>query len=340
MSTLAPLEALNKVVDNEVANLRLVGARTLANLYNAGRVREYRKTTIDWDVDAGGGQVAIEPVTQNGQNTLTDTIIPAQLRIGRYRVKHQFPVSRVAIQEAKQVAPAALQDLFGGHVRRGLTHILRESNRLFFAGDGTAVNGEVVGISKVLDPAYNYAGINVTAFTNWKAVTLTNATARALTRDLLLDFDEAVMMNETSYNMIVCHPTTAKAYTKLFDNIAGGGGLPTTEEPNSTKRVDLGHGGRYYSATPIVEDPMCPVGQFIAMDLADINVYGFSLANDPMPMSQYETRIVSNPSFGMPIHISELPSMNSAVRVFEMYCLPQVQVFNRKSVQGILNLTV
>lgn len=59
-----------------------------------GRTATRENTSIDWDIDVGGGGVAWESVTQDGQDTSTDDVVPAQLRIGSYRVKHQFSTLR------------------------------------------------------------------------------------------------------------------------------------------------------------------------------------------------------------------------------------------------------
>jgi hypothetical protein len=338
MSSLTALEALNRVVEDTVVNLRLVGARTLANLYENGSIKTATKTTLDWDALAGGGGVAWESTDQDGANTATDVTVPAKLFIGSHRIKDQFSVSRVALREAATLAPDDLKDLFGAHIRSGLTHILREINRVIWVGDGTPATGNVVGLNRVMDATFAYAGVDPAAYPEWQAVALTNATPRALTRDLLLDYEEAIINRETYYNSVVTSPSAAKNYTKLFDTIAGGSSVTKMVDDKKQPAVDLGHGARYYNGLPIVEDPMCPAGQFTTLNLDEIFLYSFDVStkvDDP----DDDSRIISSKTMGLNVHLSKLPSNNSAVHRFELFVIPQLQVKNRKAVQAIRNLS-
>lgn len=302
------------------------------------RTSTRENTSIDWDIDVGGGGVAWESVTQDGQDTDTDNVVPAQLRIGSYRVKHQFKISKVAITEAASRAPEELKDLFGAHVTRGLTHITREVNRALYLADGTAAFGQMIGLNSVIDNTSSYAGISPVAFPSWKSIVLGNGTNRNLSKDLLLDLDEAVANNETMYDSIVMSPTTAKAYNKLFD-IQGATNTPIILKSSDGRfpEVDLGHGARYYNGYPIVEDPLCPTGIIYFMNSADITLYTFKMRSGSAQSSQYE-EVVTNNVYGLNLHISELPSNNSAVRKFELFVLPQLRVFSRKSVMVIKDL--
>lgn len=331
------MEALNRVIDDKVANLRLTSAKLLTALNEKNRTATRENTSIDWDIDVGGGGAAWESVTQDGQDTSTDDVVPAQLRIGSYRVKHQFKVSKVAITEAASRAPEELKDLFGAHVTRGLTHITREVNRALYLADGTAAFGQMVGLNSVINNTSSYAGINPTTYTSWKSIVLGNGTARNLTKDLLLDLDEAVANNETMYDAIVMSPTTAKAYNKLFD-LQGANNTPIILTSDGRfPEVDLGHGARYYNGYPIIEDPLCPNGIIYFMNSADITLFTFKMRSGSAKPSQYE-EVVTNNVYGLNLHISELPSNNSAVRKFELFVLPQLRVFSRKSVMVIKDL--
>lgn len=306
------------------------------NLSQMNRLNTKKNTTIDWDVDVAGGAAAIEAVTVDGADTNTDNVVPAQLRIGNYRLKHQFKISRVAIAEAASRAPEELQNLFNAHVDRGITHICRQMNGLLYTGNALAASGEVVGLTKVAEDAYAYAGVNPATYPAWRVVGLGNAgVARALTKDLFYDLEEQVTISETMYDMIVCSPSVAKTYNKLFDTLNAGVAQSMAND-GQFRNVDLGHGGRYYNGRPLIEDPQCPTGMIYFINSADVTLHTFRFDQTP-ELSQQE-KVVVNRAYGLNLHISELPSNNSAVRKFEMYILPQLQVFNRKSVQIIRDL--
>lgn len=338
---LTPVEALNKVVDDRLANLRLTSARTLMNLAERNRLATKQDTNINWDVEVGGGAIAIEAMTADGADTATDNVVPANIRIGNYRVKHQFRISRVAIAEAAQRAPQELSNLFSSHVDRGITHIAREINRLIYLGDGSAASGEVIGINQVANDTYSYGGISPTTYPAWRALNFGNpttpGTARSLTKSMFLDLEQRINEQEAAYDMIVTSPAIATSYNKLFDAMPNSGVEAILSNNGSFKNVDLGHGGRYYQGVPIVEDPMCPAGTIYFLNSSDITLHTFRLPQAPA-MSQQE-QIVTTGAWGMNLHISELPSNNSAVRKFELFVIPQLQVFTRKALIVLKDLS-
>lgn len=319
----------------------MTSAIFLQQLYSASRMSSKTNTTIDWDVSVDGGNAAIEPVTADGANTATDNTVPANLRIGRYRIKHQFSLSRVDLSEAASRAPQELQNLFNAHVDRGLNHLLRSLNQLLFTGDGTAASGEVVGLSKILDNSYAYANISPVAYPAWQTIKSTGTPAgtnRALTKNILLKHDELTKIQETSWDMIICNPAMGTTYNQLFDGI-GGGMVVVKGDQGALQGVELGHGVRTYMGRPIIEDPMCPGNQLIFMQSSDLELFTFDLSTNPSPMSQVERSVASTKAWGLIINVAELPSNNSAKRTFELYVLPQFRVYNRKSIQVIADLT-
>lgn len=350
---LTPLQALNKVVENTVVDLRLTSARTIANLYNKGRVKSVRSTQINWDVVVGGAAVAIEPLTQDGADTATDNTVPANLTIGTHRVKYQFPISRVAIQEARERAPSDLVDLFGTTIRGGVIQLMRQMNQLIWNGSGTATSGNVIGLQKVLDNTYNYAGIDPVVYPDWKVPTLGNAgTARPLSKAIMNKFDKLVLNQETYYDYITCNPNVGESYANLWDSLAGGaslttdpGGTPSTVGNGAMKRIDLGHGYRNYNGMPIVEDPLSPDNQLVFMNTDDIDLITFDMGVDPnasgnVASSDHDySQVLSSKVNGMDVHIAQLPSNNSAVLRFEMFTVPQLRVRNRKSLMVIKDIT-
>lgn len=334
---LTPIEALNKVVEDRLAVAKLMGFRTLANLANKGRVKRATATQINWDVDMGGEAAAWEAVTADGSNTNTGDTVPATLSIGSHRLKHQFSISKVTIQEAANRAPEDLADLFGAYTDRAVNALFRKLNQAIWLGDGTGTYGNFVGINKVADNAAVYAGIDPATWTSWTTLKLTNASNRAFTRDLMLDMDQLVSEQESLYDLVTCTPAIAKAYTKVWDTVAANYSVPVSESSSALKSVDLGHGGRFYNGIPIAEDPQATNNAIWLMNSSDVDLYLFELSNDPA--SPGMGRHVVNNSYELPIHIAELPSNNSAVRRFEFFVLPQMRVRNRKSLMVIEKLT-
>lgn len=333
---LTPIEALNKVVEDRVAKAKLTGFRTLANLADKGRIQTIRKTNLDWDVEVGGAAAAWEAVTVNGSATATDDVVPANLRVGTHRVKHQFNISKIAMQEAASLAPEELANLLGAHTDRAVNAIMRKINIAIYQGDGTATFGNVIGLDKVADNTASYAGISPITYPSWQALRNTNATPRAFTRDIMLDVDQMVAENEAMYDFVVTTPATAKSYVKVFDTLAGNlAVMQPSDDGRTLPSVDLGHSGRYYNGYAMVEDYQASASSIYLLNLMDITLHCFELGVNPEGLGQHSI----NSSYGLPIHIAELPSSNSAVRTFEFFVLPQLQVYNRKSLIKIDQLT-
>lgn len=341
---LTPLEAMNKVVENSVVDLRSNRVTTLANLQAKDRFRTIKKTNIDWDVVVEGGGtswvgIEQEDLTNNGE----DNTVPANLRIGQYRLKHTFTISRTAIQEALTLAPTDLKNLFQEKIDTGVLQLAKQINDVIWNGDGTAAKGGVIGLNKVMDNTYNYAGISPTTYTKWVCPTLTNATNRALNRDLLLDFDYMTDLEEVNYNYISVNPSVAKTYVKIFDAIAGGAAIPQKGlDSKGAPNIELGHGDIYYNGSPIVKENRQANNQMVFMDMSQVLLYTFDLSTDPDVTSGTSKtgdaeygRIVSSMVNGMQVNMSELPSNIPTVKKFEMFTVPQLRVRNRRAIQVI-----
>merc|ERR1712178_659763 len=135
-----------------------------------GRTRDASQTTINWNADVDG-----EGNTE-----------PASLSIGQSAITHVFDLSKVEVEMAANVGVEAIKDLFKSHLDRGRTKILRDLNKAILDGDGTLSNScRVIGFDKIVDPTYNYAGINRTTYTRWRSPQLINGgTPRNLTVSL------------------------------------------------------------------------------------------------------------------------------------------------------------
>jgi hypothetical protein len=323
-STLTPVQAITLEIENKLAVAKLVASPTLRALNARGAMKTARQTQIKWDVEVGGGVAAIEAVTADGADTATDAVVAASLPIGAYRIKHQFRVSKVDMQEAANTAPTELRNLFSAHVERGVINILRTLNDLIFTGDGTNTDGQIVGLEKIAD--------NTLTYPSWAALVNTNATARALSRDLLYAIDEVVKTQESFYDLIVSTPRICTNYKKLFDTTRP---LEFVYNNEGLPNADVGLGGVTYNGRPVLEDPQCTPGTIYFLNSMDMQIYTFLMEAGPSSQigmqAQSSGEIGSTNVFGLNFNVSELPSNNSAVRKFEIYVLPQVKCHNRKS---------
>lgn len=338
-STLTPLEAITFLIEDQVAIARLRASYTLQLLYKLGRMSDAIQTQLKWDVDLAGGGAAIEAVTANGAATPTDVVKNAVLPIANYRIKHQFTISKIEMRQAAAIAPSELKNLFGNHVTRGITHILRSMNSLIYTGTGNAASAEVVGLEQVIDNAVSYAGISPVTYPLWQAYVNANAAPRALTRNLLYDIDEATVNNETMYDFIVCTPRIGTRYKSAFDTSRPLEYLYNGEDelPNA----DLGLAGLSYNGKAIIQDPQCTAGSMYFLDATEIDIASFRVDNGPDPtmgLDETPIEVASTKLLGLNINVAELPSLNSAVRVFELYLLPQFRVRNRKAVSVLKDL--
>jgi hypothetical protein len=338
MSTLTPVNVLNRVFDETIPELRLTNARFLSNLIDRGRVRTWGKSTIDWTVGAGGETTQWTAIDQDAAASNQGTTVPALLGIGSHRLEHRFTLNKVRMREAASVAPGYLKDLFGASVSTALIELMRRLNSTLLTGDGTAASGNVVGLSQVLSAA-SYAGIATATVPEWAAVRNTNATPRAFTRSLMVDQDVAIANRETTYDLVMASATTVGAYTKIFDTLGAGATLVSTNE-QAPKRIDLGHGSAYWNGMPIVQDTQMANGVIYTMDTSQVFLNFLELPAQPDGEGESLNNTAINTAFGFPIHITELPQMNPTARSFVIHIYPQLQFMNRKALQAIDQLTV
>lgn len=324
------LTALNRIMDERIATLRLSAMQTLAFLISNGRVSEQGHTTIDWDVDVSGETVATGGVNDDTVDTSTFSLVPAQLRIGQHRLYHRFTINRIALTEAASRAPGAMRDLFSAHIDTGVLALARKLNEFIYTGVGDDATAGVIGL--VGARTGNYAGINATTYPEWNYTINTAGADRALTRNLLIDFDVTLANRELMYDVITCKPEVAARYVKLFDAVTleNSAMLPA---PNQLPNVDLGHRGKSWGGKPILEDPMATANHLYFMDTSKVFLKFVTVDNQPgNPVSDVQV----NRALGVPIHIAELPSSNSLKRVFELYLMPQLQLFDRRAI-GVID---
>lgn len=332
-----PANILSRVLDAQAADLRITGARTLANFAARNMVRSVSSTTLDWPARFAGATTGTAPVETDTSKTETDKVTDANLRVGRYKVFANRPISRIAIEEARSRAPGELRNLFAEELKSAVMEIARRMNRLIYLGLGSPADAEFYGLAAVLNNTAPYATIDPLVWPEWQAIKLENGgTNRPFTRRMMLDHGIVYGNLERAYDMVVASPTTAAKYQEIFDTLAGAQSLPNRTEANALKAADLGHGGRYFQGIPIIEDPVCPDGRILTIDSSQLSMPCFTVGNDPQrPISN----IAINTAVGIPIHIAELPSSNSLYRFFELYVMPQMQVRDRSAVGGIFDIT-
>lgn len=343
---LTPLEALSKIVENQVANAyTLQGqAPTLAALYNARRMSEKKDTSINWDVKMDGANSGRKAVTATATNTDQNAVVPANLRIGRYQLFARFDINRVNLTERKLLAPTELANDLAVTIDDALDEIFSDFNQLIYTGTGSVGDAEVGGLALFGSETLPYAGIDPAVNPLWKPVVLGNGgTPRALTPQLMRKVRTAMTKSRVGFNAITLHPDTAERYEDVWAEGNGGGFIKVSDGTDpAIPRVEMATGMRTFMGVPLLEDVDAPVGSLTFWDTTQMDVYSFRMdtGEDTHAMSQTERKLVTADTFGMVMHLAELPSGNSAVRSFEMYILPQLRLRNRRKLIRLTDLAM
>ena len=336
--TLTPIDALNRVVDARFGVAKLKGFRSLANLAEMDRIRVRGNTDIRWNVDQGGAVASFEAITANGANTATDVTLPASLPSGTHRLKHQFDLSKLDVQNAANLGNDDLVALFTEYSDRAIEAIMRRLNTAIYQGDGSAGWGGIQGLSIINAVAGAYAGITVAQAPLWAPLVNDNGgTNRALTADLVRDIRRQASTNESMFDFVSCHPDMAATYEKVFETIVGAGSFAGVSRTDTALRTsDLGHGGRALSGVPIIEDPAALNNRIYLFDSSEFEIICLALMNSP---AEGIGRHVVNRSYGIPVHIQEIASDNTSVRRFEFSVYAQIKMRTRKASMEIRDLT-
>lgn len=344
MSTFAPTETLKRTINELEVDISLGRAETLDGLAKKGCLQTVKSTDLEWNVSVGGGDAAWGAFTNSGTASNTSSTVSANVSIGSYKVYHKFGINKVVLQNAKTRGVGSQKRLLERHIKDALRVIRRKVNEALWLGDGTANYGGVVGLGVVTNNTLPYANINPATWSNWIAQIIENGgVATALTKATLMDLKELIHVQETDFDCIFTSPATAKAYNTLFDSIAGD--LQLTNGYGSGE-VDLGTGDRYWHKVPLMEDSFTPNGQIITMYSPDIEVCSFDMSDADYGMMNrfgFNTNIAPITSAevnGLNVNIAMLPPNVPGVYEFEIFCLPQLRVFNRKSIQGIKDILV
>lgn len=196
---------------------------------------------------------------------------------------------------------------------------------LCYSGDGTDPSDGVIGLDKVVDNTYAYAGLDPVTYTRWTSYANTNGTNRALTSDILYDMEAGMATKGATYSAVVMNPSLVVKYKKLFENRLA------VDQVNGV--ADLGFSGCAFSGRVVVQDPRATANNVYFINSADVALHTFAL-NAAIDQLSLPSMIVNVQ--GLNVMIAQLPISNPHSVTFEMSVQAQLKVKNRRSV-GLLN---
>lgn len=334
---------LAKIIEESVPDLRLKNAVFLDYLSRRGCVVRGDHTDLYWNAIATGSQTATAAMSVAGSDQATGDAIQASLGIGAYKIYHQFSVSLVDMKNAQAAGVGKLKNLFKQNITSGMLAMRRQLNTYLWSADGTATSAGIVGVGKVLDNTIPYANIDPAAYSQWKTITQTNATPRALTRNLLYDFSRSLEEQEVYHDALFCSPTMAQTYNVLFDNVAGINAIMGGAD-RKPEMTDLGYASRAYNGAPLITDPQMPLGQIVGFNTNDIQLISMDLADadqgqiQALGLKNNLSSMASAEVGGLVVNVALLPQSNPGIISFQLLILPQLKVTNRRSIQAIMNL--
>lgn len=338
MPSLTPAAAVNHVFEQTVEQLEAPpDAITFYNLVNAGRVFTTSSKRLDWEVRSGKPTAEGIGIYAAATRQSNSTVNQAYLPIGTKRISHSFSISRIEAANAAANGITALQDLFGQHLQEAMDAILEKTSKAIQITDSST---EIVSLDTVLDDTVAYAGIAPADVARWVPTISKNGTARAFTRDLMIDFDAIVRTAGKSYDSAWMHPLTEVRYRKLFTDAAGSNSLPNFTNVGNLKGADLGLGNATYNGKPIILEPAMPQGEIRFLRASSIELFFFNLAlGEQQPGAPKAIDEVVNNSLGFPIRICSYPMSVPTLLDFELYTVVQMRVRNRQNALAIKNLT-
>ncbi|MBD2457974.1 phage major capsid protein [Nostoc sp. FACHB-87] len=308
---ISPVDALQLLVQEEVASTPLDMYPMLDRLRAAGNIRVARQRQIKWNVNAGGATATGEATSASISAFSADTYVPATLAIGENRIRHSFSIQKELIAEAASAGKGVLRDLFTADIRSGIRICLETLQTQIYTGTGLAANGGVVGLQEAVTAA-TYANINSATYTSWASFRSANAgTNRALTLALLTGMEVGIYNRGGNFTAIYTTPAIVATYKALF---AAQANVQPAAIPSMT--VDLGYTGVAYAGRPIIQDPYCPANRLFWVDERDIFLHTYGQSN-------------SQAQEGFQFCFEQLPSDNPDALRYTVYIKPQLQVFNR-----------
>lgn len=279
-----------------------------------------RQQTIKWNADVGGAGVTIKDLAEDASSSNQGSIEPANLSIGATAITHTFDLVLNEVTEAASVGIDAVKDLFQAHVTRGLIKIFRETNRLLFAGTGIKADARTLGMAKIIDNTYAYAGIAAGSYPGWSSVLGVPASGtalRGLTPELMNNMETRLFNAKAPYDLLITTPEIAETYKNLFAsnrsfNVTGA----------SAVNADLGVSDITYNNRPVLIDPDCTANTIYFVDSREIFFHSFRVKDDAV-------------MGGMAIKIGMLPTQSTYTEKWEIGLIPQLQAFSRKGVSAL-----
>ena len=330
---------LKKLIEERVVDLRLNNAKTLTYLAAKGQVKAATADNMYWNAVVSGSTVVGESMANAGSNQGTGDTVQANLSIGGFKFYHQFSVKRTDMVSARTAGVGKLRQLFKVHVDSGILELRRKVNQAIWTGDGTTASAGMIGLNTVLDNAVSYAGISPVTYPLWQAIKDTNAANRALTRNLLYNLTTAQNINEVYSDVYYVNPVMAQTYQTLFDTIAGQYSIAGVE--GSGRNTDLGYNVMSYQGSPVLSDPMTPLGLFAGFKTSEVELLTYDLSGadqgELARMGQkdnFETISTADVD-GLRVNVALLPELNPGQVTFQMFVVPQLKVANRRFVQAV-----
>ncbi|MBE9178681.1 phage major capsid protein [Oculatella sp. LEGE 06141] len=329
MSTLAPVEALSLLIEEEIEKVEFRPFTLLSNLLKED---EYQ-SQVKWDVTLGGGQAHGRATTADASTDNADATKQANLPIGDRVLGHGFQVLRNKIAEAKRTGPGALKALFGMHIERAFEIIPFELNKAIYTGDGTAASHGIYGLNNVLtNPAY--AGIATATYPDWAATVMANGgTGRNLSKALMDGVDTAVKRRGMTYTHIYTTPEIIKKYEDTFNAERS----LTVNQLNGI--ADVGFSGHAYRRVPIIEDTACPDGTVFFLDFRKLKLKTYALGE----VKDENGRVVgamtnAQKTMGMNFLVAELKNRNPHLLEMEISLQAQFQIRQPKCVAALKDI--
>lgn len=317
VDSLIKANALRQAINEQVSLAYDVTYPTLSAIRNKVFARQQ---ALKWNADVGGAGVTIKDLAEPAVSSAQGSIEPANLAIGQTAITHTFDLVLNDVTEAASVGIDAVKDLFQAHVSRGLTRIFRETNGLLFTGTGIKAHARVIGMEKIIDNTYAYAGIAAGTYPGWSSVLGVPASGtalRPLTPELMNNMETRLWNAKAPYDLLITTPEIAETYKNLF---AEKRSFSTPgDRPNN---ADLGISDITYNGRPVLIDPDCTDNTIYFVDSREIFFHTFRVKDDAV-------------MGGMAIKVGLLPTQSIYTETWEIGLIPQLQAYSRKAVSAL-----
>lgn len=347
LTTLTPAGLLSAIAVDYLADSRLREAPLLSLL--ASNAIMQPQNEIQWGFKATYATTGGRAVTAAVADDTVATVVPANLSIPAYYVKHQFTVNRPDLVEAMTTGKiTAVRNPVRTAISDALISFTQTLENALFNGDGATLdntNYGIGGLSSILAQTGSYAGISRSSYPRVKAltssagtssggvVTAGQITAKTLTQSLISRRSAgASSMRGDGRNLIALT-------TPIIDDLA----LKNIYPPNKTEFADWNAPAKeilpfvthLINGIPVVSDVNCPQGTLYWINLSKMALYGFddSPAHINDPKTSYFPLIVdsdgnSPEETSLMIRLSDVSSPHPDLWSFEMSARVQLAAFD------------